>query len=293
MAVLIKKPRSSSGHWYTREGKASHTQVGKNGVERSTDLRDARKLKLIPSVTTILNVFAKPGLDRWKLTEVAKVAQTLFKEKVEGLLLPGDNEVKSLIEGLDELLAEPPVQFADRCLLRQAQPVEKAADFGTEVHDAIEKYFEGEPVPDHLLEYIRPAFEWKQEKQLTFVEREKILVSVEHGYAGMVDIICLGPDGQKGVIDWKTRKTKKDVKVRPYDFQVHQIAAYAVAHWGSEAVARGEVFGANCYISSTEPGRFDKWAYSPAELAEAWEVFQGACAIWRAIKNYDPRRQLR
>ena len=270
MAVLIKKPRSNSGHWYTHEGKASHTQVGKNGVERSTDLRDARKFKLIPSVTTILNVFAKPGLDRWKLTEVAKVAF-----------------------GLPTVDGETAEQFADRCLLKQSEPVEKAADFGTEVHDAIEKYFEGEPVPDHLLEYIRPAFEWKQEKQLTFVEREKILVSVEHGYAGMVDIICLGPEGQKGVIDWKTRKTKKNVKVRPYDFQVHQIAAYAVAHWGSEAVARGEVFGANCYISSTEPGRFDKWAYSPAELAEAWEVFQGACAIWRAIKNYDPRRQLR
>ena len=246
MAILVGKPRSSGGHWYTPEGRAAHTQIGKNGLERNTSLRDARKLKLIPSVTTILQVFAKPGLERWKQNEMAKVAFDL--PRIDG---------------------EDADQFALRVRLKQEEPVEKAADFGTEIHDAIEKYFEGDPVPDHLLGYVTPAFEWKQEKMLKFIEREKKLVNLDHGFAGTVDIICTGPQGQKGCVDWKTRKT----------------------YWGEDALLAGEVFGANCYISSTEEGRFVVCSYSPEELIEAWKTFVSACEIWRSIKNYDPRVQ--
>ena len=266
MAVLIGKPRSSGGHWYTPEGRAAHSQIGKNGLERNTSLRDARKLKLIPSVTTILQVFAKPGLERWKQNEMAKVAFDL--PRIDG---------------------EDADQFALRCRLKQEEPVEKAADFGTELHDAIEKYFDGDPVPAHLLGYVTPAFDWKQNKMLKFIEREKKLVNLDHGFAGTVDIICFGPDGQKGCVDWKTRKTYEGKKVTSYDFQVHQIAAYAGSYWGEDALLAGEVFGANCYISSTEEGRFVVCSYSPDELIEAWKTFVSACEIWRSIKNYDPR----
>ena len=38
-------------------------------------------------------------------------------------------------------------RFADRCLVMHEQPVEEAADFGTEVHDAIEKYHQGRTYP--------------------------------------------------------------------------------------------------------------------------------------------------
>ena len=268
MAILVGKPRSSGGHWYTPEGREAHTQIGKNGLERNTSLRDARKLKLIPSVTTILQVFAKPGLERWKQMEIGKIAFDL--PRLDG---------------------EDAQQFANRCLVKQKEPVEKAADFGTEIHDAIEKYFDGEPIPYHLLGYVQPAFDWKQEKQLTFIEREKKLVNLEHGFAGTVDIICTGPQGQKGCVDWKTRKTYKGKEVTSYDFQVHQIAAYAATYWGEEALLAGEVYGANCFISSTEEGRFVPHAYTVEKMIEAWKTFVSACEIWRSIKNYDPRVQ--
>ena len=267
MAILTKKLSMGGGHWYDANGKACHTQPKTKGDgERSTDLRDARKLSLIPSVTTILGIFAKPGLERWKMQAVGEVAFDL--PRIDG---------------------ESRKDFGKRCIVKQAAPVEEAADFGTEVHDAIEKYFEGEPIPDELYTYVKPAFDWKQEQGLRFVEREKILVNTEHGFAGMVDIVCVGQNGEKGVIDWKTRKTFEGRKVTPYDFQIHQIAAYAATHWGAEAVENGEVHGANCYISSTEPGRFKPFGYSPPEIAAAWETFKAACAIWRSLKNYDPR----
>jgi hypothetical protein len=266
VAVLKEKPKVGGSHYYTLTGKACHTQVGKNGLERNTTLRDARKLKLIPSVTGITGIFAKPGLERWKLNEICRIAFEL--EPIDG-----------------ESLAD----FTDRCLVAHQKPKETAADFGIEVHDSLDKYFEGKPIPDHLLEYVQPAFDWKQKNQLEFIEREKILINSQHGFGGMVDIVGKGPDGQQFIIDWKTRKTKPKVKVTSYDFQVHQIAAYGGTYFGEEEILEGRVYGANCIISSTEPGRFEVISYAPEELAEAWKSFVAACEIWRSLKKYDPR----
>ena len=56
---------------------------GANGKIRNTTLRDARKHDLVPSVTTILNVAAKPGLENWKLQQVLLAALTLPKRDQE------------------------------------------------------------------------------------------------------------------------------------------------------------------------------------------------------------------
>ena len=268
MAILQAKPkRGSGGHWYTREGKAMHTMpLAKGDGERNTTLRDAKKLGLYPSVTTLLGLFAKPGLDRWKQDQLLRIAF--------------DNPAK-----LDESFEN----YANRCLVEHEKPVEEAADFGTKVHDAIEHYFTGQHIPDELLEYIQPALDWKQANGLNFIEFEKMLVNTDNGFAGTVDIVGLGGEGQKFIVDWKTRKTKKGVKVTSYDFQVHQIAAYAATYWGEDEVLNHQVHGANCFISSTEPGRFEVVKYSPEDLAKAWLVFRSICSVWRSLKNYDPR----
>ena len=54
---------SESGHWYTQEGEPMYTIIGANGKERNTTLRDAKKENLVPSVTTILGMIAKPSLE--------------------------------------------------------------------------------------------------------------------------------------------------------------------------------------------------------------------------------------
>jgi hypothetical protein len=113
---------------------------------------------------------------------------------------------------------------------------------------------------------------------------------MEHGFAGTVDIVGLGANNEKFIVDWKTRKTKPKVKVTSYDFQIHQIAAYAATYWGEDQVEQMQVHGANCYISSTEPGRYEVIKYSPEELRDAWQVFKGVCRIWRSLKGYDPRK---
>jgi hypothetical protein len=108
--------------------------LAKGDGERNTTLRDAKKLGLFPSVTTLLGLFAKPGLDRWKQNQL--------------ILIAFSNPPKA---------GETIEQYTDRCLLLHEKPVEEAADFGTKVHDAIEAYFTGQHIPDELLEYIQPA----------------------------------------------------------------------------------------------------------------------------------------
>jgi len=268
VAILTEKPkRGGGGHWYTREGKAMHTMpLAKGDGERNTTLRDAKKLGLFPSVTTLLGLFAKPGLDRWKQNQL--------------ILIAFSNPPKA---------GETIEQYTDRCLLLHEKPVEEAADFGTKIHDAIECYWKGEHIPDELLEYIQPALDWKQENHLTFIEFEKMLVNTNHGFAGTVDIVGKGSDNQMFIVDWKTRKTKEGQKVTAYDFQIHQIAAYAATYWGEENVLNHRVHGANAFISSTEKGRFEVIRYSPEDLAKAWVDFTALCQLWRSLKNYDPR----
>ena len=62
--MIVKEKTSESGHWYTKDGTPAYTTMGKTG-ERNTTLRDARKLGLLPSVTTIIGQLSKTGLNTW------------------------------------------------------------------------------------------------------------------------------------------------------------------------------------------------------------------------------------
>jgi (2R)-ethylmalonyl-CoA mutase len=61
--MIIKSVDTESSHWYSQDGSPAYRIIGKNGKERNTNVRDARELNLVPSVTTVLGLVAKPGLD--------------------------------------------------------------------------------------------------------------------------------------------------------------------------------------------------------------------------------------
>jgi hypothetical protein len=218
---------------------------------------------LFPSVTNILNVIAKPGLDTWKLQQVAKAA---FKTPPDG--------------------KESEEYFTDRIIESAFDQVVDAADFGSRIHDALEKVFEGENPDEDLLTYVQPTLAWKAEKGLTFTHREITLVNAGEGYAGRCDVLAKGKQGQLVILDYKTRKTKPGEKVTTYDGQGMQLAAYAVAHWGEAMLPK--VTAANIFISTTEPGRMEVCKHD--DLPGEWEAFKAACVLWRKTKAFDPRR---
>ena len=202
--MLIKDSSSESGHWYDKDGNPAYEIIGANGKQRNTTLRDAKKLGLLPSVTTILGVAAKPGLDRWKQEQAILAALTLPR-------LEDEEESAWLSRVLNDSKAQG----------------REAADRGTLIHGVLESFFDGillESVPD----YCRNA---ENAIKATFGNRLWIpekSASHELGFAGKVDLHAKG-DKVKGipgvVCDFKTKEVPLE-KVVPYEDHIMQIAAY-------------------------------------------------------------------
>ena len=92
LTISAKEPSNSrlvatdqAGHWYTQEGDSAHVIIGANGKERNTTVSDARKLGLLPSVTSVIGILDKPQLTSWKIEQGIMSSLTLPKEENETL----------------------------------------------------------------------------------------------------------------------------------------------------------------------------------------------------------------
>lgn len=253
----------SGSHWYNGEGQPCHLVPNKTkGGLRPTTIKDARSLGLYPSVTTVLKLLAAPQLSKWRERQVALAALTYPRT---------DKDV------LDD-------KFLDKIREDAFKEVEVAAEHGTKVHDALEKYFSDEPYDPEYKIYVDAVDNIFRSENIHVVQRELNLVNREEGYAGKADLIIDCPKGM-GVGDYKNRKSKPGYPMDPYDGQATQIAAYDQAHYGEI----NQKCGFNLFISSTEPGRVEISWYDDLTLRAEWELFQHLCAIWRIRSNYDPR----
>lgn len=263
MAILTKGA-ARSAHWYTRDGLPMHTVVKADGVgERATTLRDARKLELLPSVTGILQVMAKPSLEDWKMQQVALAALRTVKQESESV----EYWVRRVIDASQE-------------------QVEVAADLGSEIHAALEAATAGEPWDiERYGVYVRPVLGFIGTEGILVNAREKCLVNPEHGFAGTTDVLFTRAEGCLGILDYKTKKTKPGEKVEAYDEHRLQLAAYAATEYGEARI--GEVTAFNVFVSSTEPGRVEIVRHG--DLTRDWQAFKLMASVWRYSKNYDPR----
>jgi len=263
MAILTKG-QIKGGHWYTADGTPMHKMRTADGSgERATTIKDARRLGLYPSVTSIIDIFSKPNLDAWKLNQVALAALRNPKTQNEG----DDYWCKRVVEASKE-------------------KTEQAADLGTRIHAALDAAMIGEAYDPEMAPYVEPVVKWKRETGILIVEREIRLVNTAHGFAGTSDVMFRYGENGIGILDYKTRKTDPGKPVFAYDGQAMQLAAYAATYWGEENV--GRVLAANVFISTTESGRVVIVKHE--KPAEDWEAFKHAAAIWRYQKGYDPRK---
>lgn len=189
------KQQSEGGHWYAKDGSPAYTIEGKTGL-RNTTLRDAKKHGLVPSVTTILNLIAKPGLDTWKQTQVLLSALTLPR-------LDGEEEQA----WLERVMADSKSTGRD------------AANRGTAIHRVLESYFEGVNVPKWPL-YVHDVHDtlvshfgakaWDSEKSFAH----------DLGFGGKLDL-----SADDIVVDFKTKETPLE-SVVPYHEHILQLSAY-------------------------------------------------------------------
>lgn len=249
---------NESGHYYHPiTGDACHTIIGKNGKERHTTLRDAKKFGWFPSVTTISKILSAPELDRWKQQQVLMASLTL--PKIED---------------------ESEEEYCKRIMEDAFKQVDDAADLGTRIHAALENHFQGRPYDPELRLYVDTVNRWAIDNGVVFLDHEVRLVNREVGYAGTTDakISVMDRDGT-GTLDFKSRKSKPEYPMKPWAKEPMQIAAYRACH--------GTDFGVNVFVSTTEPGRVEATWYEADELDREYEAFKHVVSVWQHFNNFD------
>lgn len=267
---------NETGHWYTRDGTPRHTQSTKKGAKnptRPTTIKDAKEQKLLPSVSAYTKMLAAPGLERYKMMEVAKCCFNSPPHAGEEM----DTYVQAMME-------------------KSREDGKGAADLGTLIHAAIEKKALNELYDDvdvevgmnvvKLSALVDPAFETIDKLGLVVKQAEKVLVNNEEGYAGTSDVVHESAN-YFGILDWKSKRTKKGEDVWPSDTHPMQIAAYLQAAFPDTSWESARCY--NVYISTTEPGRVDIVKYTPNQLIDAYIDFLALTRLWRSINKYDPR----
>lgn len=251
---------SEGGHWYKRDGSPAYEITGKNGKQRKVDLRDARKLGLLPGVSAIMRLEAAPGLQRWIIEQNVLAALTLPR-------LDGE-EVGSKAH-----LA--------RIALDAGEQARKARERGTEIHAAIERGLRGEWIKPDDEPFARPVVEWVI-RELGHGEAER---SFAHplGYGGKADY-CAWTDYSEGaaVVDFKTKDFTEASEVRAYPEHLMQLAAYrrGFMHPTARCV--------NVFVSTKVPGLFVPVEHPEPALVTELAAFDCLLALWKIRRGYDP-----
>jgi CRISPR/Cas system-associated exonuclease Cas4 (RecB family) len=256
MAALIATAKTESSHYYLASGESCHG-----------DLRSARKVGAFPSVTTIISGAGpqKTGLMNWQVEQAMSSSLTL--PRIDG-----------------ESLAD----FAKRAVLDSRKEVEAAALRGTHIHSLAEMIINRQEPGDLVKgyeEHYAGLKEWRECCVTKVHASESVLVNEAEGYAGRVDLIAQ-IHGEMEVIDFKTRKFKKDAKgiskASGYETDLLQLSAYAYAFTDEGMACR------NILIDPVT-GQLQDIRYTAEQVAQAFEAFTSICKVWRWLKKYDPR----
>jgi hypothetical protein len=248
-----------SGHWYAEDGSPAYEIRGANGLLRPVTLRDARKHALVPGVSSILAMEAKPQLTKWMIEQALMSALTLPR-------LDGESDDAFIIRARED----------------SKQQAKKAAARGTAIHAAIQGSFEGKPVASEDLPYVMPARNWiAQRYGLDGWMAEQSFAS-PRGYGGKSDLThptipC--------VIDIKCKAfgPEKQAKELAWPEHAMQLSAYR------EGFGWPKADGANIFVSTQEPGLVVVREWDEDELATNWVAFRCLLKLWQIRKGYTPQ----
>lgn len=211
---------SESGHWYNEGGLVSEVPSADGKRMIRPDCRHARKFGLVPSVTTILSVAARPGLDKWRREEFVKSAFHVWEER-------GLPKFEDEID-FEEIAARNEVRLDH-------------AEIGTDIHAEIARAQECfelgiEPTPAPA---ARKAFKWLEEeferlrqsynRDDILSESEKPFANIPYRFGGTVDFKFIVPGEVVEFIDFKTCDDDKlagGAKLAFWDSHLAQLVAY-------------------------------------------------------------------
>lgn len=272
MSEITIKRAEPSAHWYNRDGTSCHTVKDAQGRDRPTNLRDARKFGLFPSVSSIKGIVASDTLNTWIVNQAILAALTLPRKEME----------------TDQL-------FAERVVVDMEKQRNDAAAWGTRIHTAIENYVSAgafSPTDDAAAPYCAGFVRWFESNISEVIATEKTVVSQSLGYAGRADLFAVHRLFGLCVIDFKS-KAIRDGQKPVYPEWGMQLAAYARAfgegdHGAAPASLNGQMPTLISVVIDSAIPNAEAVVHVWENRAECLAGFLGALAVWKYLKNYEP-----
>ncbi len=260
-------------HWYRRSDGAAVYEVpmtSKAGMRR-TNLKDARKLDLVPSVTSILKVMAAPGLEIWKAQQLLQAALTLPKKQGESL----DEYAERIVED------------------SKAQGI-AAASRGKQLHTAIETYIQYKALP------VEMDSEWGKHCckvqntlnqhgiDLLGGQEERSFAAQLNGlwYGGKIDYHALGDFTMSAgtlagcVCDFKSKEKIEPKKQLVYEEHAMQVAAYGYGLFGNLNFR-----GLNVFVG-VDDLEIRVHEHPPEDLERGLAMFSDVLSFWHRKNKF-------
>lgn len=249
-----------ANHYYDLDGKPRYEVTGVNGKLRPTNVTDAKKLGLVPSVTTVLDQLSKPNLINW-------IQEQLLDASILKPYKPEDWEN---------------VQAYKDFLTTESRRIGKeASQKGTLIHDAIEQYFLTGKKDKKYRVYIESVIECLNDEfssDVIWISEESFASS--YGFGGKVD---LHSKSHNIIVDFKT-KDKENIKaIKAYDEQKMQLSAY---HMGLQLPMCARRF--NLFISTAKGHEGEYNLVESEDYFKPWNMFYHLLEFWKERNNYNP-----
>jgi len=261
----------ASGHWYDRTGVQVATVLSSEGKAIKPTLRQARKMDLVPGVTTIIKEAHKEQLVQYRERQVLLASLTLGR-----------------------MASETDDDFIDRIMKDAKEAAFQAADKGSQIHARIEHGLHNRDCADEWVLAVREQLSALYDKDSSAWRCERPCVH-PYGYGTKSDLSldvqeydpfqkCLGPSEGKvhqWVVDMKTKDGNLDNVTQIYIEHAQQLAATA------RALEMPNARGAILYVSRTEPTAKMVIA-TPEEMEHGWEMFKALLHYWQVKNKYRP-----
>jgi hypothetical protein len=260
MSTFLTYPEKSA-RWYTNKGEPIYEIPckSKDGHKEPT-ITDAKEKNFLPSVTTILQVLAKPGLEAWKQNQIL----------LSALTHPNPNKL-----GAQEL--------AKLIVDESREDGKRAADKGQRIHRTIgglltqsmEDCFSIDP---DICDVVMGFMSFASQHSIKPLHMELPFAS-EDGFAGKMDFVGHF-DSRPCVIDFKTQSAKGGL-IKFYDEWEMQLGAYYYG-WENEFLDNGIAVAIGIDVDT--PGNIQFKSYGKPLVG--FEMFMKAFDLWRFTKNW-------
>jgi hypothetical protein len=276
-------------HWYDQAGNSRYTIKSSKNVDRPTTLRDAKKFKYLPSVTTVIGLTAKPGLQHWIQDQLLNAAMDFdwFPTARHLNLFDKVNYEKRDPKTEAELEAFRVISKWKAIILEKSQKIGRdAADRGSEIHNALELFYKEGKIDDKHRVFIEPVIDFIAHKFPEVKDwQAEPSFAAEQGFGGKIDLVSVE---HEIILDFKTKKDKAFTKSLKTDDYGMQLAAYGEG-MGFVNFRTEERMGRyyNLFISVETPDLLRLEEYSLKEIDRNWKMFYNLLKFWQLSNNYD------